>query len=483
MTVDPTQVPVEAPKPAVAPTLSRALGLFDITMLVMGSVIGVGIFVVPHDVAQLVHTPGLILVAWVLGGVVSLAGSLVYADLTRRRPHVGGQYAFLREAYHPVVAFLYGWCLLWVIQSGGMASVAVVFARYSLELVGLFAANLPGSPAQTPGATAGDTRAGAAVAAVTIACLTAINCLGVRTGSTAQNLFMVLKILAIGTLIACGLAEMHASAGGPVGEVPNSPGGWRIAPALAAAMVPVLFAYGGWHTTTFMAAEVRDAPRNLPRGLILGVMGVTVLYLGVNIVCVQVLGVVDLAVNGSPASDVMRRALGAPGAVLLSAGIAVSAIGFLSQAVLTSPRVYYAMARDGLFFPSVAWIHPRTRVPILAVLLQGAFAILIAVSGTFHQILNYVMSVEMVFLALTALSLFILRRRDAAAGTVPRDAVPGHPVTTLLFTAADVAVVVALFWQFPANSAIGLGIAAAGLPVYAFWRLRKRGQHAGKEDA
>jgi hypothetical protein len=152
--------------------------------------------------------------------------------------------------------------------------------------------------------------------------------------------------------------------------------------------VPVLFAYGGWHTTTFMAAEVCDVRRNVPRGLVLGVLGVTVLYLGVNLVCVRVLGAGQLAVSGSPAADVMRQALGAPGAAILSAGIAVSAIGFLSQAVLTSPRVYYAMARDGLFFPSVAWIHPRTRVPILAVLLQGAFAILIAVSGTFHQILN-----------------------------------------------------------------------------------------------
>jgi APA family basic amino acid/polyamine antiporter len=156
-------------------------------MLVMGSVIGAGIFAVPHDVAELVHTPALILTAWVLGGVVSLSGSLVYADLSRRRPQVGGQYAFLREAYHPVVAFLYGWCLLWVVQSGGMASVAVVFARYFLELGHLFAANHPGSLAQAIRAAAGAPMAGAGVAAVTIAGLTALNCLGVRTGSTAQK--------------------------------------------------------------------------------------------------------------------------------------------------------------------------------------------------------------------------------------------------------------------------------------------------------
>jgi APA family basic amino acid/polyamine antiporter len=188
--MDPKHVLPAGPKPSDAPTLARRLGLFDITMLVMGSVIGAGIFVVPHDVAKVVHTPALILITWVVGGVVSLAGSLVYADLSRLHPQVGGQYAFLREAYHPVVGFLYGWCLLWVVQSGGMASVAVVFARYFLEAVG---------------AAAGSPMADGGIAAVTIAGLTALNCLGVRTGSTAQNLFMVLKIMVIGTLIVAGL--------------------------------------------------------------------------------------------------------------------------------------------------------------------------------------------------------------------------------------------------------------------------------------
>lgn len=387
--MDPKLVPAEIPKPdnapTEAPTLARALSLFDITMLVMGSVIGAGIFVVPHDVAKVVHTPALVLIAWVLGGVVSLAGSLVYADLVRRRPHVGGQYAFLREAYHPVVAFLYGWCLLWVIQSGGMASVAVVFARYFMELGNLFPAILSGSPSEAPG-TAGDTLVGKVIAAVTIACLTAVNCLGVRTASTAQNLFMMFKVLAIGALIACGLLVALPSGGQSGGQVAETAGAWWMVPALAAALVPVLFAYGGWHTTTFMAAEVRDARRTLPRGLLLGVAGVTLLYLGVNYVCLRVLGVEELAANGSPAYEVMRRALGGRGAALLSAGIAVSALGFLSQAVLTSPRVYFAMARDGLFFQAVARIHPRTRVPVVAILLQGAFASVIAVSGTFHQI-------------------------------------------------------------------------------------------------
>jgi APA family basic amino acid/polyamine antiporter len=456
--VDPQPTPQESPS-GQTPTLARKLGLFDITMLVMGSVIGAGIFVVPHDVAELVRDPVLVLAAWVLGGLVSLAGSLVYAELTRRRPYVGGQYAFLREAYHPAVAFLYGWSLLWIIQSGGMASVAVVFGRYFAELMHLFGDSL-GTSDPLHGTT------DAIVAAVAIALLTAVNCLGVRTGSTAQNVFMILKILAILTLVLCGLLVAEGLGSRSVGQ---GAAGDDLS-AFAAAMVPVLFAYGGSHTTTFMAGEVREPRRTLPRGLVLGVSGVIVLYLGVNLACLRVLGVDQLANTKSPASEVMRQALGAPGAALISAGIAISALGFLSQATLTSPRVYYAMARDGLFFRAVAWVHPRSRVPVVAVLLQGAFAMVIAVSGTFHQILNYVMSVEMVFFSLTALGLFVLRRRDAGQSETAALSGVGHPWTTLLFVAVNLALVFDLVWKYPLNSALGIGIALAGLPVYFCWR-------------
>jgi APA family basic amino acid/polyamine antiporter len=457
----PTERPEQLPVPGEPPALARRLGLFDMTLLVMGSVIGAGIFVVPHDVAGLLQSPGLVLTAWVLGGIVTLAGSLVYAELTRRRPHVGGQYAFLREAYHPAVAFLYGWALLLIVQSGGMASVAVIFGRYSLELVHLAVGSSPRQ--EGIGGFADE----AAVAAVAIAVLAAVNCTGVRSGSTAQNVFMVLKILAILLLIGCGFLFVA----GPVpGDGPAAAGDWQLLTAFAAAMVPVLFAYGGSHTTTFMAGEVRDPRRDLPRGLVLGVLGVVALYVAVNLVCLRALGVAELAVTPSPASEVMRRALGAPGATLISVGIAISAVGFLSQATLTSPRVYYAMARDGLFFQAIAWVHPRTRAPVVAILLQGAFAMVIALSGTFYQIVNYVMSVEMVFLALTGLSLFVFRRRDAAAAGADRCALPGHPATTLLFAVVNVALVLNLFYTNPRNSATGLGIALAGLPVYFCWR-------------
>jgi APA family basic amino acid/polyamine antiporter len=460
--VNPDPIPTAAPEKAAvpeAPALAPRLGLFDITMLVMGSVIGAGIFVVPHTVAALVPAPAPVLAAWVIGGLISMAGGLVYADLARRRPHVGGQYAFLREAYHPALAFVYGWSLLWVIQSGGMAAVALVFGTYCNQLLlhlGDVAA--PGSEALT--------------AALAIAAVTVVNCTGARAGSTAQNVFMSLKILAILTLVLCGL--LAADARWPVHGGHEAPGDWLPPTAFAAALVQVFFAYGGWHTTTFLAAEVRDPTRTLPRGLVLGVTGVIVLYLGVSIACLRVLGAEELAVNTSPAAAVMRRALGTPGALLLSAAVAVSALGFVSQASLTSPRVYYAMARDGLFFRSVAWVHPRTRSPVVAVLLQGTFALALAVTRTFQEIINSVMCVEMTFFALTALGLFVIRRRDGLAPGPACRAVPGHPVTTLLFAAVNIALVLDLLYREPANSAAVAAIALAGLPAYCLWSWRSR---------
>jgi APA family basic amino acid/polyamine antiporter len=478
-----TPAPVRAVLVAGPPGLAQKLGLFDITMLVMGSVIGVGIFVIPTKVASLVPSPELILGAWVVGGLSTLAGSLVYAELARRRPYVGGQYAFLREAYHPGVAFVYGWSLLWIIQSGGTAAVAVIFARYSLKLLGLLGGWLAKDEILT--ALAGAPAAEPVIAAAAIALIAAVNCAGVRSGSTAQNIFMSLKILAIGTLVLCGLlvADGLWSLTGPAAVPADLPAPGRVArPAdggawalgFAAALVQVLFSYGGSHTTTFMAAEVREPRRNLPRGLVLGILGVIALYLGVNFACLRVLGVDQLAVTKEPASAVMQRAWGAAGAALLSAGIAVSALGFLSQAILTSPRVYYAMARDGLFFRAVAHVHPRTRVPVVAILLQGAFAMVIAVSGTFEQIVKYVMSVELVFLSLTALGLFVIRRHDARDPDTANLAGWGHPWTTLLFAAVNMTLVAGMFWDEPWNSGVGIAIALAGVPVYFYWHRANR---------
>jgi APA family basic amino acid/polyamine antiporter len=411
------------------PALARRLGLFDATMIVMGGIIGSGIFINSYVVAQRVKTPFLILAVWGLGGLIALAAAFIWAELAALRPEVGGQYAYLRDAYHPLVAFLYGWGLLLVIQTGGMAAVAVTFARYFLELTNLHVADWT-------------------VAVVALAALTVINCLGVRAGGTVQSLLMVLKIIAIVALIGCGLflagPEKLPEARS---FVPDKMGGSEfnvifsskdILPfftMIGAAMVPVLFAFGGWQTASFVSGEIREPQKNLPRALFIGVGGVIVLYLAVNFVYVHALGASGLASTTTPASDVMRLALGSTGARAIAAGIAISTLGFLSQGMLTAPRVYFAMAEDGLFFKSVGKLHPKTQVPTLAIALQGVLAIVITLWGKYEQILNYVVSVDFIFFGATALCIFVFRRRAAAASNnVERiTTIPGHPITTALF--------------------------------------------------
>jgi len=440
----------------LSPGLARRLGLFDATMIVMGGIIGSGIFMNPYVVARQVHTSAMILGVWVIGGVIALLGAFIYAELSARRPQVGGQYAYIREAYHPLVAFIYGWALLLVTQTGGMAAVAVTFARYFVELTHAPVADW-------------------LIAALALGALTIINCLGVKAGSTTQSTLMILKILAITALVVCGLIFVGKPAGEAVwgGRVLDRPVSMDLLTAVGAAMVPVLFAYGGWQTACFIAGEVREPRRNMPRGLIIGVLGVILLYLGVNFVCLRVLGISGLAATTTPASDVMRFALGNTGARLIAAGIAISTLGFLSQSMLTAPRVYYAMAEDGLFFKSVGWIHPRTRVPVVAIALQGMCAVIIALSGRYEQILNYVVSVDFIFFGLSATCIFALRRNDvrgkkAAFGYN----IPGHPVTTVMFVAASWLVVINTIFRYPANTVIGLAIMAAGVPAYFFWKWR-----------
>lgn len=432
--------------------LARRLGVFDATMLVMGGIVGAGIFVNPAEVARQVHTPVLILGAWVMGGLIALAGAFVYAELAARRPEVGGQYAYLRDAYHPTVAFLYGWSLLLVIQSGGMAAVAITFARYFAELT-----RAPLSEG--------------AIAALALILLTAINCLGVRAGSNVQSALMVLKIVAIAALVFCGWWFSTGAQSG-VARAPGEPPSFDLLIAMGAALTPVMFAYGGWQTTSFVAGEMRDPRRDLARGLLFGVAGVILLYTAVSFVCVYALGAEGLAETTTPATAVMRRALGERGAGLIALGITISTLGFLSQSLLTTPRVYFAMAEDKLFFRRVAQVHPRTRVPVFAIALQGALALVIALSGRYGQILNYVVSVDFIWFGLTGLSIFIFRRRDPAGEATFK--VPGHPFTTALFVAACWLVVLSTVYKYPFNSAIGFGIVLAGIPACYYWLRQQR---------
>lgn len=441
-------------QPTGTQQLARRLGVFDATMIVMGGIVGAGIFINPYVVAQQLHTPALILGAWAAGGLIALTGAFVYAELAQLRPQVGGQYAYLRDAFHPMVAFLYGWGLLLVTQTGGMAAVAVTFANYFRELTGT---NM--SPAL--------------LAVAALAVLTVVNCFGVRSGSNVQSALMVTKIAAVLALIVLG----WKAAGAPGATSAPSPvaGSKPVPIAFAAAMVPVLFAYGGWQTSSFVSGELKNPTRDLPRGLVAGVLGVIVLYLGVNVVCLHALGPSGLAHTTTPASDVMRLAFGSIGARLIAAGIAVSTIGFLSQGMLTAPRVYYAMARDRIFFRVVGWLDPRSRVPTVAIVLQGVWAAVISVSGRYDQILSYVISMDAVFFGLTGTALLVLRRRESRSGEESSGMgrvtmrMPGHPWTTLAFVIAFWGVALSTILQFPKASGIGLLIMAAGVPAYWIW--------------
>jgi APA family basic amino acid/polyamine antiporter len=304
-----------------------------------------------------------------------------------------------------------------------------------------------------------------------LALLTVINCIGVRAGTVTQNVFMILKLIAIGALVVFGLMLSRSPSTVAAAPAVASSTTWQTLIAFGAALIPAQFAYGGWQTACFVAGEVREPKKTLPRGLMLGVLGVIAVYLSVNYVCVHALGADGLAQTKTPASAVMRLALGSKGGRLIAAGIAISTIGFLSQSMLTAPRVYFAMADDGLFFKQLAWLN-RARVPAFAIALQGALAIVIALVATrFEQILNYVVSVDVVFFALSAACVFVFRRRRRRDAETFR--VPGHPFTTLFFIAACAVITFSLLYKFPLNSAISFGIMLLGVPAYFVWARRE----------
>ncbi|MBI4853308.1 MAG: amino acid permease [Acidobacteria bacterium] len=431
----------------------KRIGLFDTTMIVMGGIIGSGIFINPYVVARQLNTPELILGAWIAGGIVALLGAFIYSELASRLPDVGGQYAYLRDAFHPIVAFIYGWTLLLVIQTGGMAAVAMTFARYFIEITGLSIKE-------------------GVIAVLTLVFLTIINCLGLRAGSLVQSILMVLKILAILALIIFGLVlESPTSKLISSSSQVQSP---NTILAFATAMVPVLFAYGGWQTASFISGEVDNVRKTLPRALIIGVLAVVLLYLGVNYVCLSVLGAEGLAKSTTPASAIMTNLLGEKGARLIAIAITISTLGFLSQSMLTAPRVYFAMARDKVFFQKVGWLDPNRNVPTIAILLQGLFASIISLSGQYEQILNYVVSTDFVFYGLVALCLFRLRQKQ---NNKSEDIykMPLHPYSTMIFMLTCWIIVLSTIYKYPLNSLIGIGIMLLAIPVYFFWK--------GKESA
>jgi len=419
-------------------------------MAVMGGIIGAGIFRTPAAVAARTHSPRAALGAWALGGVIALCGAFCFAELGARRPKAGGGYVYLAETWGRLPAFLYGWALLLVIATGAIAAVAVTFASYFVALIGL------------PGGLTVPVAVGA------IVLLSGVNYLGVEPAAITQNIFTILKLAALAILIVAGLAaSLPHSVAAPALPASGASG-------LGAALVPILFTYGGWQQTNFIAEEIVEPEKNLPRALILGVLGVVVLYLLANLAYLRVLGQPGLAASDAPAADLMRRVIGPGGGALIAAGIAVSSFGFLNLVILVTPRVLQAMAADGVFVPRLAPLHPRYRTPSAAIVLQGVWAIGLALTGTFAQLVDYVSFGDWIFFGLTVAGLFKYRARDRGGGPAePRSfRVPGYPLTPAVFVLASGYVVVSAVLANPRNVMVGSALLALGLPVYGYCTRR-----------
>ena len=429
-------------------------------MLVVGGIIGSGIFLNPSIVARRTGSAALTMGTWVLGAVIALLGAFIFAELGRRRPQAGGGYAYLRDAFGPLPAFLYGWALLLAIATGAIAAVAVTFASYSTKLVGLPPSTITG------------------IALGAVALLSVVNILGVQPGATTQNIFTVLKLAALAALLIAAVF-LHPVAAPlmppPIASypLPHPTGAREIFLVMSTALVPVLFSFGGWQQTNFVAEEMRDAERTLPRALVLGVLIVVAVYLGANVAYLRALGIDGLATSTAPAADMMSMLAGDSGRRLIAAGIAASTFGFLNLVILVSPRVYQAMARDGLFFASFATLHPRFRTPVMAIVLQAAVAAVLIVTSAYGDLLDWVTFADWIFFGLTALTLIVLRRRDARDG-VPETGyrAPFYPVSVWVFVLAAAYVVFGSFASNPGNAIRGILLLLAGVPVFLYWRRR-----------
>jgi APA family basic amino acid/polyamine antiporter len=452
--------------------LVRGLGLLDATTLIVGSVIGSGIFVAPSIMAGYLETPGLLLGLWILGGALTLCGALAYAELAAALPRAGGPYVFLSEAFGPIWGFLYGWTLLLAINTGMVAAVAVAFAKY----LGVFVPAV--GEATTLFAVGGRTFSTAqAVALAVIAVLTALNITGLRTGAFVQNLFTFLKVGAVVALIAVAVFTAGGSASHflPLLEVRLGPRALEMGlfAALGAAMSKALFAYDAWNSVAFAAEEVRDPERNLPRSLLLGTLVVTAVYCGAVATYIYVVPVADMArvTDNRIAAEAAERLLGRPGAAFIAVAIMISGFGCANGIILAGARVVYAMARDRLFFPGMAAIHPRFRTPANALLLQGLIAASLTLTGTYSDLLTLSAFSSLLFTTLTIAGLFVLRRTRP---DLPRPyRTWGYPVLPLAYILVSIFFLCFIFKGEPLYSGFGLGLTLLGVPAYLHWKGRR----------
>ncbi len=437
-------------------TFKRALGPFDATMVVIGGIIGSGIFINPYIVAGRLDSPALVLGAWMAGGAIALAGAFAYAELGALFPRVGGQYAYLRDGLHPLAGFLYGWALLAVIETGAIAAVAIAFATYTLRLVG----HSGWSPAP--------------LAILALGILSVVNFLGVKPGSRVLNVLVVMKVGALAILIAFGFFAPAHDLWWSAGRSSGGSGTTTTILAFGAALVPILFAYGGWQNANYVAEEIENPQRNLPISIIVGTIAVVAIYVLVNVVYLRALGLEGLAATTTPAADAARRMFGPLGERFVTAAIAISTFGFLDLAILAPTRVYYAMAADGLFFPALARLHPHYRTPGVAIAAQTVWSCVLTLSGTYGQLLNYVVFADWIFFGLTVSTVLVFRRTLPLERRPPGFRAPGYPIVPALFVLTAAAIVFSVVLADPVSASRGALLLAAGVPVFYWFRTTAR---------
>lgn len=425
--------------------LPRKLGLVDATAILIGTVIGSAIFLVPNAVARSLPSTGLMLLVWSLTGVLTFFGALAYAELGAMIPATGGQYVYLREAYGPLVGFLSGWASFLVMQSGGIAALAAGFSIYLSYFI-------PLSP-----------MAAKVASVLLIAVLTLVNYRGVRLGAGVQRVFTFLKLAGLTVIVVSAfLSPRHvetAAAASPAGF------SWS---QFGIAMIACLWAYEGWNCVSFVAGEVKRPERNLLLALSLGTAALIAIYLSANIAYMRVLSVPEIAATGRVAAKVAETTMGSIGGTLVALTILLSIIGASNGAILTFARAYFAQARDGLFFRSVGNVHPRFETPHVAIVVQGIWAAVLATSGSYERLFSYVIFAAWIFYGLAVLGVVVLRRK---APDLPRPyRMWGYPVTPIAFAAVAFWFVINTIITTPGSSLIGLAIVAAGVPVYYIWR-------------
>ncbi len=449
------------------PGLKRDLGVWSAASIVVGTVIGSGIFLVPQDMIGYVGSPAVLFAVWIFGGILSLFGALTYAELAAAMPEAGGEYVYLREAYGPFWGYLYGWTQMWVAKAGSVATLATAFfyylANFHPELDGvLYTLHLPIGPEGGPL----EIRYGQLLAMSVIVVLAFVNYLGVKFGGGVQVATTAVKVGLIAAIIAIGLGTSHGSIANYSSSI-SVPGG---AAGFFAALVGALWAYDGWNNVSMVSSEIRRPQRSLPLALIAGTAIVIAIYLLANLAYFYVLPASDVARSSRVAADMMSRIFGPAGAGAVSIAAMASIFAALNGSILSGARVPYAMARDGLFFRAVARVNPRYHTPGISILALSAWSAVLVLSGRYRQLYTYVVFASWILYGMTAASVLVLRRKRPEM-VRPYKTV-GYPWVPVLFVLGSLAVVFFTFRQSPRESIMGLGFIFLGLPFYFHWRKR-----------